>query len=221
MNRLILGFIITALAGCSTGAQRQGEVIRTNSQHAIQGFRACISAAFNMPEAGILHANLPAPGTQPSLQQLTSHAKATPKELQAFYLLHDKNNECRTAFWQEVQQTTPSLVPVFVRSANQQEALEVRLINQELTWGEFLLENRKRAENTDREVREEGRRIDAGLQQSHQAEMAARQNAANAMAQFSRDMQVQQQNQQMINNMNRPVITNCVSGINSVNCVTH
>jgi hypothetical protein len=60
----------------------------------------------------------------------------------------------------------------------------------------------------------EGQRIVAGLEQSHQAELARRQAALNAMAQWA-------QTQQVISAMNRPVTTNCMNlGSGIVNCVS-
>ena len=60
----------------------------------------------------------------------------------------------------------------------------------------------------------ESQRIVAGLEQSHQAELARRQAAAQAIAQWA-------QTQQAINAMNRPVTTNCMNlGSGMVNCVS-
>jgi hypothetical protein len=66
----------------------------------------------------------------------------------------------------------------------------------------------------------EARRIEAGLEQSHEAELAQRQAAAQAaaaaLAQYA-------QTQQIIANMNRPTFTNCLrmgyQG-NMLNCTT-
>jgi phage terminase Nu1 subunit (DNA packaging protein) len=60
----------------------------------------------------------------------------------------------------------------------------------------------------------EERRIVSGLERSHEAELARRQAAAQAIAQWA-------QTQQVINAMNRPVTTNCTNlGSGIVNCVS-
>jgi hypothetical protein len=59
-----------------------------------------------------------------------------------------------------------------------------------------------------------GQNIQNNLQQSHQAEIAQRQAAANSMMQYY-------QTQQIINNMNRPINTTCTGFGNMVNCTTH
>jgi hypothetical protein len=56
-------------------------------------------------------------------------------------------------------------------------------------------------------------RVVVGLQQEHDAEMARRQRAAEALAAWA-------QTQEMINAANRPVITNCSGFGNMVNCVS-
>ena len=57
------------------------------------------------------------------------------------------------------------------------------------------------------DLQAEGQRIMAGLQQSHEAELAQRQATAQAMAaSFAQYAQTQQ----IINSMNRPTFTNCL-----------
>ena len=68
--------------------------------------------------------------------------------------------------------------------------------------------------DTQAQVRAEDQRIAAGLQVSHQAELARRQAASAAIAQYM-------QNQQAINAANHPVVTNCSAFGNSATCVTH
>ncbi len=59
----------------------------------------------------------------------------------------------------------------------------------------------------------EGKRIDADLEQSHEAELARRQAAANAIAQFV-------ETAAEINALSRPVVTTCNTYGNSATCVT-
>jgi hypothetical protein len=59
----------------------------------------------------------------------------------------------------------------------------------------------------------EGQRITGGLEQQHEAELARRQAALDALARWA-------QTQQVINAMNRPVITNCMNLGTMTNCVS-
>jgi hypothetical protein len=73
---------------------------------------------------------------------------------------------------------------------------------------------RDRTAETQAAILAEDRRVVSELKQDHQAELAQRQRAAEAMAAWA-------QTQEMINAANRPVITNCNAFGNSVNCITH
>lgn len=57
--------------------------------------------------------------------------------------------------------------------------------------------------------------MDAGLEQQHEAELARRQAALDAMARAA-------QTQQLINAVNRPIMTNCTNlGSGMVNCTSY
>jgi hypothetical protein len=63
-------------------------------------------------------------------------------------------------------------------------------------------------------IAETDRQYVAGLEASHDAELARRQTAANALMQWS-------QQQQLINAATRPVTTNCTRFGSSVNCTSY
>jgi len=71
-----------------------------------------------------------------------------------------------------------------------------------MLWGDFTKRRRDRALAAQVEIHSESQRIAGGLEQQHQSELARRQAALNAISQWA-------QTQQMINAMNRPVMTNC------------
>ena len=77
----------------------------------------------------------------------------------------------------------------------------IDLIQKKESWGAHVRRVRDVTIAGTAELQAQGQRISAGLQQSHEAELAQRQAAAQAtaaaLAQYS-------QTQQIINNMNRP-----------------
>jgi hypothetical protein len=90
----------------------------------------------------------------------------------------------------------------------------ITFVQRKRSWGEHVRRGRDRALAMQAGLQAEGQRIVAGLEQSHQAELARRQAALNAMAQWA-------QTQQVISAMNRPVTTNCMNlGSGIVNCVS-
>ena len=93
----------------------------------------------------------------------------------------------------------------------------IQLISKRQSWGEHTRQVRDLAIEGRSELTAEAERIATELQQSHQAELAQRQAAAQAaaaaLAQYA-------QTQQIIANMNRPVFTNCFLISNMLDCTT-
>jgi hypothetical protein len=113
-------------------------------------------------------------------------------------------------------------VPIYTAFYAASENSLIDLIQRKQSWGEHARRVKAEVTKTEAELVAEGRRIDGGLQQSHEAELQRRQAASAAFLQYS-------QTQQIINAINRPVVTNCNSfgtlASNSfgatTNCVTH
>jgi hypothetical protein len=64
------------------------------------------------------------------------------------------------------------------------------------------------------------REIASGLEKSHSAELARRQAAATALSNWAYQQQILLQNQQAINAMNQPRMTNCQYIGAMLNCTT-
>ena len=89
----------------------------------------------------------------------------------------------------------------------------IDLIQKKQSWGAHVRRVRDATIEGIAELQAEERRVVAGLQQLHEAELAQRQRAAEALGQWA-------QTQQVINAMNRPVITDCNAFGGMVNCVS-
>src|SRR5262249_48400354 len=93
----------------------------------------------------------------------------------------------------------------------------IDLIQKKQSWGAHVRRVRDATIEGTAELQAEAQRITTGLQQSHEAELAQRQAAAQAaaaaLAQYA-------QTQQIIANMNRPVFTNCFQISNMLDCTT-
>jgi hypothetical protein len=94
------------------------------------------------------------------------------------------------------------------------------LVNKRQSWGEYAKRLKDITTDARSELAAEEARITSGLQQSHEAELAQRQAAAQAAADA---LARYAQTQQIIANTNRPVFTNCLrmgyQG-NMLNCTT-
>lgn len=63
--------------------------------------------------------------------------------------------------------------------------------------------------------------INQQLNQSHSYQLSQRQAAARSLQQWSYQQQLLQQNQQMINSINRPTTTNCRYVDSTINCTSY
>jgi hypothetical protein len=90
----------------------------------------------------------------------------------------------------------------------------MRLVQHKEGWDVYIKTQKDLSAENQKQLTAEGQRIMAGLNEAHEAELERRQAALSALAQYL-------QNQQIINNMNRPIVTNCNQFGNTTNCVTH
>lgn len=205
--------LILVLGGCATQAERQFQTMRADNKAAADQFNECTTAVYNDPEISVLRAHLPLKSADATLQQLSDQSYISPTEYNAVSVRHAKNKECRRVFLHYVSLSEPALVPVFISSYNKGDDALIELMQRKVTWGEYVRDGRDRAAASAAALREEHRRVVSGLKQDHEAEMARRQRATEALAAWA-------QTQQIINAANRPVVTNCTGFGNTVNCVS-
>jgi hypothetical protein len=207
-----LGALIV-LSGCATRAERQFQAISTNNQAASAQYGACVTALYNSPEAAPIRSRTPLKADEASLAQLADSSMANRDETQAIFALHPRLKECERAVLTEFSKSTPSFVPILAKDFSRSDDDILSLIQKKLAWGEF---NRRRRDNTvatRAAIQQAAQSVTAEFRQMHRDEMAERRAAAQAIAQWA-------QTQQVINAMNRPVITNCNRFGTMVNCVS-
>jgi hypothetical protein len=176
--------------------------------------KSCGSEAYNAPEAAILRPHFPLDVREATLVQLFDQTLATKQEIAAVLTLHPRIQVCRKVILDGLQSTTPSVVPILPKEYAAADDDTIALVQRKLPWGERVRRGRDRLLALQVEIQAEERRIVAGLGRSHEAELARRQAAAQAIAQWA-------QTQQAINAMSRPVTTNCMNlGSGIVNCVS-
>lgn len=226
MLKLIPVLISAALVlgGCATEAQmRAGEMSRTG-EGAFATRKACMTTVFNSNEFTPLQAHMPVNVTQATLEQLSDSRLITEVEARAVFKVHPRIQECRRYYLDHISSAFPTIVPIMAGMYAKDDTQLVQLVQKKISWGLFTSSVRANSAEAEAQIATEYQRINAGLQQSHEAEMARRQAAANAMAAYAQQQQIinnmNAQQQQIINNMNRPVVTNCNAYGNSVNCVT-
>jgi hypothetical protein len=187
----------------------------TNNKAASEKIAACNAAVYNSPEAAVLRSHMPFKPSDATLQQIGDPSLASDEEINALFITHLQVQDCCRTFLTEMSQSAPSLVPIFTAFYNRNEDDLLALIHKQLTWGEFNKKRRDEAAEAQAAVQAEGRRIVEGLKQDNAAELAQRQRAGEAIAQWA-------QTQQMINALNRPTFYSMppITSPNSFSCMS-
>ena len=155
---------------------------------------------------------------RPTLEQLADGSRATDGEIRLLLDVHPRVEACRQQLLDGLTRSTPSFAAILATLYAKADDSFIELIRKRQSWGEHTRQARDLAIQGRSELTAEAERITSGLQQSHEAELARREAAAQAAADaFARYAQTQQ----IINSMNRPV--NCItmsmgSGFSNTSC---
>lgn len=211
----VLFFTAAILAGCATAAQRQAQQSGAAFREAAAENKACVAAHRARPEYGALLPHQPDLDTgQYTMAQLTDETRPTPMEAKSLASGYDEITICRTHFLNSLSSSRPDIVPILAATYTKGAETTVLLVQRKITWGEASRRGQERLSDLRQKLATADRQWIADLNASHQAEMAQRQAAADALMQLSAQ-------QQMINAMNRPRQTNCYGFGNSVNCTSY
>jgi hypothetical protein len=182
------------LSGCATAAQRELQGMAAGTRVAAQSFQACTAAIYNEPQLEPLRRDLPSNIRNASLEQLANTNLVSDAEISLILANHPKLQACRQQLVDQLSQTMPTVVPILVRMTTTEDNYLIVLLQRKLRWGEFLQRVRDAVNQGDGDIAAEGKRIMAGLQQAHEAELERRQAAVqaigNALAEYGRTQQM-------------------------------
>jgi hypothetical protein len=216
MRRSLLWLVLAGallVAGCATQAQRQYQAITTGNKAIGDQMKACSAAVYNDAAAAPIRSHIPLDIREATLSELSDASFASPAEIDAINALYPTLKSCQRQGLDALLNTTPGFVPILTKAYSEGDDQTILLIQRKLTWGDYTKGRRDRFLALQVALQAEGQRVVSGLQQEHNAEMAQRQRAAEALSAWA-------QTQQLINATNRPVITNCNAFGNMVNCVS-
>jgi hypothetical protein len=150
-----------------------------------------------------------------------SQSSPTTEEAAAMLQLHSEYlTPCRKLVLQSAGDIHPALVTVMAESYARSDANYARLVTYKISWGEFVTEIEAGLNQRKAQLAQVGASIGKNLNQAHNAEVARYQAASAALAQWGYQQQVLAQNQQAINAMNRPRMTNCQYVGTYLSCTT-
>lgn len=212
---------LALLAGCATAAQRQAETIKTTIAATQQQANACFDAVNSDPAYAEIGRHVPLNNVrQASLTQQTDKSYVTPHEVDLLSARRERLLPCRKALIDGFM-VAPPIGVVWMDYYAKADANLLELAKRSVTWGDYVTRQKTLVDETQPRLVAAGQKLDAGLRAEHQQEMQQRAAAAQAFSNAMYQQQLLNQNQQMINNMNRPVMTNCNRFGNSVNCTSY
>lgn len=150
----------------------------------------------------------------PSLAEIMNNARPTEQEREALLLLDQAWHPCRLRALQLVSQNAPPVITgVYKEMANAAILMEAKLVDGQMTYGEYRQQSYEMISRAERVVSE--------YIQAQQIADAAKQQAA--AAQLMATMQtIQTLNQSYIQHLPpSPIITNCNRVGGTINCLTY
>jgi hypothetical protein len=130
------------LVSCATQAQRQFQAMKTSNQEYLGEMKTCVTNVYNSSEYAPLKGHLPLNPSDITLQQMSDKTFATPTEVQAIFAVHPLVQACRKAVLNGLAQSEPSLVPILMAFYNKGEDDLLVLIQQKMTWGDYVRRGR-------------------------------------------------------------------------------
>jgi len=146
--------------------------------------QACLQAVYNAPESAPIRPHMPLDVRVATMEQLTDKSMATDDEIKAVLAQHPQAQACKTAFFNQVANAVPTLVPLYAEMMTKSEDSLIDLVQRKQSWGDHVRRVRDVFVELQPKVTAESRRITSELNQEHQAEMAQRQAALNALVQY-------------------------------------
>lgn len=222
VRSLIVIVTMIALAGCQTQAQRDWTSKAELQQKAVAEFNRCAANLMQQEWMPVLSQRLVAGEGDPLyLQKISSTDMATPKEIEVLYALSAARRPCWGQLIQDTAQFSPDFPTLHSRVAAEADEDLLLMINGKLNWGETNKRMLKRYSEWQAEQRAIIQRVVDQVNQSHTQELQARQRSTVALQNWLYQQQQLNQQQQIINALNRPsptTVTNCRWQGNTVNC---
>jgi hypothetical protein len=221
MRALPIVVVLLALGGCATQAQQEMSRLEGVASSSGPAIDACDQRLEQSAPYQALKGRLGPRDGAARIALKANQEKATPAEVQEIYALHqDYLMPCRKLRLELASKAHPAFVAVLAESYSKNDATLVRLVNRQISWGQYLTERDALSAEASASGAAVASALQKNLDQAHASELSRRQAAATALSNWAYQQQVLMQNQQMINAMNQPRMTNCQYVGTYLNCTT-
>lgn len=218
--------VLILITGCQTAAIKKARWIHSNMKAWNQGIKTCHENVENKPAYQSLFSRSPRPKNITPMH-MADTSIPTKEDVKNIIAVYNEDAQCRKQAIEGLSGIVPSLVPITVDAYRTADLVTADLIERKITWGEA--NKRKSAIQSDFQAKwqAEESRIKKELKMVHRAEIENRQAAlhavGNSLQEWGKQQQAQaerMQNQQLIDDLNRPRSTNCQIIGNTVQCTT-
>ena len=210
------------VAACATQAQKQAQIITSQLNYTNAEAEKCIAQIkkedvyLRVNQFAILDLNDP-----DAVIKMTIDRFATESEKNDLLQLHSLITGCRKQILENLAKVHPDFTALMAKKFAEADENLVYIMKNDMTLGEANEVTNKRLSDLQSEWNSVAKNIAQQLESANQSELLNRQRAAAAMQQWSYQQQLLLQNQQLINSVNRPIMTNCNYIGNSINCLSH
>ena len=205
------------LQGC-TGAQMKANAIMSQATQIVEKAKACAHPLANKDVYAPLryHTNLE-DVRKASYDNLTDRSYISREESVLAKQLIREQEPCKKEAFSSFINMFPDIALAIVNADTEGMRITSRLIQRQITWGEYNQQRIKSIENANAAMRPYFNRLDAELTAEHNREVAVRQQIFNAMTAYAQAVNAVN----AANYANRPVLTTCRNMGGFTSCVSN
>ncbi len=215
--------LLYVLVGCATQAQKLSQQMTKTfdetslkSAECYQKAEATNHDAYSLTEEILLSQNDPK-----ALQKMLINGYLTESEKEDILVVRELESNCRVIALEGMANVHPNYVAYLSKWYAKADENTLALIQNKISIGEYNTIEHKDIAVRREKFNEVVTNINQQLNQSHGYQLSQRQAAARSLQQWSYQQQQLQQNQQMINSINRPTTTNCRYVGSNISCTSY
>ena len=211
------------LVGCATQAQKLSQQMTKTFYETSQKSAECYqkAEATNHDAYSVTKEILLSQNDPKALQKMSINGYPTESEKENILVVRELESNCRVIALEGMANLHPSYVAYLSKWYAKADENTLALIQNKIAIGEYNTIEHKDIAVRREKFNELVANINQQLNQSHSYELSQRQAAARSLQQWSDQQQQLQQNQQMINSINRPTTTNCRYVGSNISCTSY
>lgn len=208
------------MTACSTKAERTAESIKSVVATVKQQMQSCVAnAAFGHSDIAV---HIPLDGvTKPTLLQQADASIPTTSEIRSLALWHSDIQKCREVQLGLLRPVVASVALVVENAYTKADSIYLALLQRRITWGVANQQLVQVRNELAQGIATASVQLGNDLQRADTAEREQRAAALAALGQAAAAAAQAIQQQQLINQINRPITTNCNRFGTTVNCITY